>query len=367
MRQAFHGAGAPKTTIRLLTSVGALALLTACQPGGTFGGSGGDATRGSGIGTSVQLIERDIEAPEVFQANDRALWDGRPSLGGVWVAAPGVRDPERVIIRNESNGKFVIGALFKRERSNPGPALQLSSDAAAALGIIAGSPTTIDVVALRREEVPDPAAAPAVSAPEAVADAAPAIAEDRVVQAAAAPEVDTPRPDAIVSAAAAIDAAEEGALDPETTDVAIAIPEETAPARPNWFQRTFGKRDAAPEPEFLTASLDADADVPTAVTAAPSAIAATSLDSAARPATPRASGLSNAYIQIGIFSVEQNARDTATSLANAGVLPTVLEQESRGRKFWRVIVGPSMTSSDRAAVLRKAKSLGFNDAFAVSG
>ena len=80
---------------------------------------------------SIRLVERDVEAPDVFQVTDRALWDGRPSLGGVWVAYPGNIQPERVIIRNEENGKFVIGALFKRERENPGPKIQLSSDAAA--------------------------------------------------------------------------------------------------------------------------------------------------------------------------------------------------------------------------------------------
>ncbi|WP_371153769.1 SPOR domain-containing protein [Jannaschia sp. 2305UL9-9] len=355
-----------------------MALLAACQPGGTFGGGGGsDATRGSGLGTSVQLIERDIEAPEVFQANDRALWDGRPSLGGVWVAAPDVRDPERVIIRNEANGKFVIGALFKRERGNPGPALQLSSDAAAALGIIAGAPTTIDVVALRREEVPDPAAAPTVSAPDAVADAQPPVAEDRIIQASAAPETPA-QPEAAAAVPERTAAASIASQSPETDDFETAAadaasPQESAPKRQNWFQRTFGKRNADPAPLPTPASLDGDADIEMASTAAPSSVSATSLDAPrvaatpARGAVPRTGSLDRAYIQIGIFSVEQNARDTATSLSNAGVLPTVLEQESRGRTFWRVIVGPSMTASDRAAVLRKAKSLGFTDAYAVSG
>ncbi|MBV1864641.1 MAG: SPOR domain-containing protein [Rhodobacteraceae bacterium] len=102
---------------------------------------------------TIKLVERDVEAPEAFEVNSRALWDGRPSLGGVWVAHPDSKQPERVIIRNPSNDKFVIGALFRRERNNPGPALQLSSDAAAALGVLAGQPTTLRVTALRRETV----------------------------------------------------------------------------------------------------------------------------------------------------------------------------------------------------------------------
>lgn len=104
--------------------------------------------------TSTKIVERDIEAPDVFQVTSNGLWDGRPSLGGVWVAHSDVIDPERVIIRNSKNGKFVIGALFKRERSSPGPDIQVSSDAAEALGLLAGSPAELNVTALRREEVP---------------------------------------------------------------------------------------------------------------------------------------------------------------------------------------------------------------------
>lgn len=107
----------------------------------------------SAVGTKIKLVERDVEAPEVFEKNENALWDGRPSLGGVWIAHADSKQPERVIIRNEANDKFVIGALFRRERDNPGPALQLSSDAAAELGVLAGTPTKLRVTALRRETV----------------------------------------------------------------------------------------------------------------------------------------------------------------------------------------------------------------------
>ena len=106
-----------------------------------------------GSGEKIKLVERDVEAPEVFEKNENALWDGRPSLGGVWVAHPDSKQPERIIIRNEANNKFVIGALFRRERDNPGPSLQLSSDAATALGVQAGTPTKLRVTALRRETI----------------------------------------------------------------------------------------------------------------------------------------------------------------------------------------------------------------------
>ena len=132
-------------------SVGFVAL-TACTDG--FGPFSRDAASDTSVATqkSVRLIDRDVEAPAVFEAEEQALWDGRPSLGGVWVASPDAVDPERVIMRNPANGKFVIGALFRRERDNPGPNLQISSDAAAALGLVAGQPAIVSVTALRREE-----------------------------------------------------------------------------------------------------------------------------------------------------------------------------------------------------------------------
>lgn len=108
------------------------------------------------ISKTTELVERDVEAPDVFQITEKGLWDGRPSLGGVWVAHPKATDPERVVIRNAANGKFVIGALFRHEREELGPPLQISSDAADALGLIAGAPALLNITALRREEADMP-------------------------------------------------------------------------------------------------------------------------------------------------------------------------------------------------------------------
>lgn len=158
----------------LLLATTAFLGLSACQStSNPFSTKDNPATSEQRVSseTSTRLIDRDVEAPQVFQVSDDALWDGRPSLGGVWVASPDAQDPERVILRNPTNGKFVIGALFRRERNNPGPTLQISSDAAAALDILAGRPTKINVTALRREEVqaetPN-AARPILDANEAV-------------------------------------------------------------------------------------------------------------------------------------------------------------------------------------------------------
>ena len=150
-----------------------------------------------------RTVERDVEAPDVFSVTDDGLWDGRPSLGGVWVAHPDVTEPERVIIRNEANQKFVIGALFRKERDLPGPKLQISSDAAAALGMLAGSPAPLNVTALRREEATEEA--PAEEAPLETVEAPAEVTEsslDPVASAGAAIEA-APATDVPVPAAAA--------------------------------------------------------------------------------------------------------------------------------------------------------------------
>lgn len=143
-------------TVSLGITAICLLLLTACEDGATPGflkPKDAASTGGPVASSSTHLVERDVEAPDVFQVTEAGLWDGRPSLGGVWVAHPDAKDPERVIIRNNANGKFVIGALFRREREIPGPKLQASSDAAAALGMLAGAPVELNVTALRRETV----------------------------------------------------------------------------------------------------------------------------------------------------------------------------------------------------------------------
>ena len=118
-----------------------LALAGCVEGGKSLAPAGSDTTaKATTTSSSTRLVDRDVEAPEVFQVTGQGLWDGRPSLGGVWVATPDAKDPERVLIRNTANGKFVIGALFKRERENPGPPIQISSDAAAALGCWRASP-----------------------------------------------------------------------------------------------------------------------------------------------------------------------------------------------------------------------------------
>jgi cell division septation protein DedD len=140
-------------------------------------------------------------------------------------------------------------------------------------------------------------------------------------------------------------------------------------------RETVTEPQAAPEPEPLaTGALDAPSDIETGTIDDLAATAAAALDDtppAAEPApapapAPQASGLAKPYVQIGIFSVEQNAQNTATAMRQAGMVPTVRKQTSKGKTFWRVLVGPAQTKSEINALLKAAKAKGFADAYAVS-
>ena len=286
----------PNKKLSVMLAISSILVLGACDENGEFAfpTAGNNAAAETTItpSQSVQLVERDVEAPDAFQVTEPGLWDGRPSLGGVWVAHPDVSEPERVIIRNQANGTFVIGALFRRERDNPGPALQVSSDAASALEMLAGAPTQLQVTALRREEVAE--------TPEAI------------------PTADFEAP----------------------TDIAAAPIEST--------------------------TLDSDAVDPIAAAAAAIETAAAVPSPRPAAAPTASSSLERPFIPLGIFSVEDNARGTADRMRGNGIVPTVLEQTSQGRTFWRVIVGPATSETERAELLRQVKAQGFEDAYFVT-
>jgi cell division protein FtsN len=306
----------------------------------------GNAT--ASAGGSTRLVERDVEAPEVFQASESGLWDGRPSLGGVWVAHPDVTEPERALIRNTANNKFVIGALFKPSVERSGPRFQVSSDAADALGMLAGQPVNLNVTALRREEVPT---APATPTPAA----APAAAETAAAAMPAPEAVETATLDPVDGATAALDRAEAETLAEAPAETAAPVDER--PKKRRWF---WQKKDSVPDTSAQIAAETAEAATPAPVAAAPVSAAPPT------PAPAPVSTLDKPYIQIGIFSVEQNARNTAVAMRQSGMIPEVLKQSSKGKTFWRVVVGPATTTNERAALLKKIKAAGFTDAYAVT-
>ena len=302
----------PKARLALLFP--AIALLAACQPGqNPFARKSADAASAEAAAPAraVKLVDRDVEAPEVFQVTDQALWDGRPSLGGVWVASPDAVDPERVILRNPANGKFVIGALFKREVFNPGPRLQISSDAAEALGLLAGQPARISVTALRREE-----AAAETDAAKPLLDANEAVTATSI--------------DAIASSA--IDKAE-GKAEDQAEDKPASTPAITA---------------TAPASSPAPATTETAAAAPTTAPAP-------------APAAP-APAKGDITLQIGIFSVEANADRAVATLRKAGITATSRKETTQGKTWWSVTASGT---GDRAALLARVKDLGFADAYPI--
>ncbi len=269
---------------------------------------------------SIKLVERDVESPEVFQVTEKALWDGRPSLGGVWVAHPDSKQPERVIIRNESNGKFVIGALFKRERDNPGPKLQLSSDAANALAVLAGAPTTLNVTVLRKETV-------------TVDDGGSPKATETVVT-----EVLEPTPTEEIESSVLKSVAEAETKTNADTTKTVEI--------------TANKQATKPELR------------PTKKPSNTAKVAATPVATPKAAPTPQStSGLNQPYIQLGFFSVESNAKNTLKSLETRKIPGKLVKSTAKGKTFWRVLAGPARTIGERDAYLTEIKKMGFSDAY----
>ncbi|WP_037307786.1 SPOR domain-containing protein [Ruegeria halocynthiae] len=330
-----------------------------------------------------------VEAPDVFEVTEAGLWDGRPSLGGIWVAHPDVTQPERVVIKNTTNKKTINGALFRRERNLPGPALQLSSAAAEKLGILAGAPTKVQVIALRRKQVEQKPAEPeATPEPEIVADAkneTPAAVDAKPqTDAADAPVTETEKPakrkwwqkkkpvaatgataavaatapvaDATASVAEAEAAAENVAETaarvtpaPTLSDPDVTAPAEK-PAKRKWWQKK-------PRNEITETPLDPIAGAAAAIEAtAPTPVAA---------GAAATSSLSKPFVQVGTYNVEANAKSAADKIRRNGLPANVRELKKDDKLVWRVLVGPASTRSERNAIHNDVKDLGFTDAFTV--
>ncbi len=337
-------------TARVLMFSATLALaLSGCEEGQLLAPGDGDEAI---VLPAARVEIQEVERGDIFSTTELALWDGRPSLGGIWVAHPDVADPERVRIENTTNGQTILGALFRRERANPGPRIQLSSDAAAALAVLAGQPTELNIVVLRQEEVViEPAPLPV----DETADEAETVEDDSFDDTAGAAVAG-----AVASAAA-----------------------EAPPKRPGFWQNFRESLRNKPEPsdDALTAGSSAtaaDASVPDVDTEPldPLAAASAAIDEAQedtatleQPETettapePVVAGLKNPFVQVGLFSVEANASAAAANLRQSGIVPTIAEGANGDSRFWRVLVGPVTNANDQAEVLAQVRALGYTDAF----
>lgn len=385
------------TAWRIMLGLTASGLLTACVE--TSGK--GDAQDAAAVPAATERLRpgTEVEAPEVFQANESALWDGRPSLGGIWVASPDVIDPERVVMFNPATGKSVKGALFRRERDNPGPRLQLSSDAAEALGVLAGMPTEIQVTALRKQE----AAVPEEIPPSEEALAADPTAESGQETAA----TDAGEAEAVAAAAlAAVDAngataGKDGtATEPAEGEAVAADPADAAavvepPKKKTWKEKRAEAKAAREAKKAAAAAAKAAAaagavvavdgsdttSAPTADTAGVAEIESAPLDArkpevaagevetsatpktaeepAAEPVEPAPAAASGTPrpIQIASFSKEENANRAVEALAKIGITAQPQKSEKDGKIVWGVVA----TGDD--GMLTKIKDAGFADAY----
>ena len=92
------------------------------------------------------------EKPKILDISATVIWDGSQTLGGNWVSHPNIKSPERVLIKNTTNGKSVVGAVFQQTK-NPNEGLAaISSDAAKALNISKNDDTKLQLVAIKMIE-----------------------------------------------------------------------------------------------------------------------------------------------------------------------------------------------------------------------
>ena len=101
---------------------------------------------------NVKLVEK----PEILDVSSSVIWDGDQTLGGNWISHPDVASPERVLIKNMSNGKSIVGAVFQQTKKMKTGSALISSDAAKALDIAQNEKTKVQIVAVRAPEISNP-------------------------------------------------------------------------------------------------------------------------------------------------------------------------------------------------------------------
>ncbi len=214
------------------------------------------AQTGTQTDAQTALVSPYLEpAPQIFEATGRAIWDGKRTLQGVWVAHPLATTARRVRIFNTANGRAVDGALFKRDAALGGASVLISSEAAVRLGMTAGSAADLRIVAVT--PVPQDTAKP-TPAQEVADDQTATPVQNETVQAteqettqaetAATPEIqEAPKPQAKPEAQPAAEAPVEQA---EATPAAPEKPEPADEAEAG----AAAKPEAEPEAEAEAAS-----------------------------------------------------------------------------------------------------------------
>ena len=97
------------------------------------------------------------EKPKILDIAATVIWDGSQTLGGNWVSHPNIKSPERVLIKNITNGKSVVGGVLQQTKNFNKGLTAISSDAAKALRISKNKETEIHIVAVRETAITEAA------------------------------------------------------------------------------------------------------------------------------------------------------------------------------------------------------------------
>jgi len=324
-------------------------------------------------------------APELFIAENSAVWDGLRTLQGIWIAHPATAEARRVRITNIETGAAVDGAMFRRDPGLPGPEVVVSSEAATLLGLTPGHPTRITVAAIVYGTAPVPesvaTASPHPDGPiEIAATPAEAFAPEEAAVPAAAAETaagEVP-PDAPAGTNAAASAAAEIPDAPAPGAAQALLPEPLAP--PIVPAPTAAAPEAPPptaimpEIESPTAAVRSAAAAPAAMpvprpvraaAAAPASIASAGKTDVDAEGGEIADGLR--FIQAGIFGDAENAVRLVERLRAADLPAAGLAVTAGTRQLTRVVVGPFRTVAERDAALGEVRRIGPADAVPVRG
>ena len=88
-----------------------------------------------------------VEKAEILDISASVIWGGEETLGGNWISHPKIQKPERVLIRNMSNGKSIVGAVLQQTLDTENSII--SSDAAKTLEINKNEQTKVQIIAVR--------------------------------------------------------------------------------------------------------------------------------------------------------------------------------------------------------------------------
>lgn len=121
--------------------------------------------------------------PDALRLTGTAVWDGRPTLGGLWIARPDVESRRVLIETREGSAAAMLLPNMSRDHR-----FQLSSDLAGILGVGAGKTVAVRVTALMRPDARD-SAGPATPVAQATSERAAAPSPQRRTQASRAIQV----------------------------------------------------------------------------------------------------------------------------------------------------------------------------------